>query len=185
MSRMFFLNGVLLIIALTTDSFVVSFSYGARNVRLSVRMLLIMNFVMSVLLAAGIWTGYIIERFFPKTLALLVAALILLGMGGYRIFRFFSGEKDQEGQEIRELDYFQGILLAVLLSLDGMAAGLGTGLVQAQAGFLVPGIFLGGLAMMETGWKAGNYFQHIFQRDISWISGLCLMALGVGTLCRM
>ena len=76
-------------------------------------------------------------------------------------------------------------LLAVLLSLDGVAAGIGTGLVQARTGFLIPGVFLGGMVMMEAGLKAGNRFQDFFQRDISWISGLCLMVLGAGTLCKL
>ena len=125
------------------------------------------------------------RKVFSKTIALIAGALVLLGMGGYRMLRFFGGEKIQEKQEVGELDYFQGILLAVLLSLDGVAAGLGTGLAQARAGFLIPGVFLGGLLMMEAGWRAGNYFQHIFQRDISWISGICLMVLGVGTLCKL
>ena len=91
MSWTAFFNGILLIAALTTDSFVVSFSYGAQNVRLSLKMTLVMNFVMSILLAVGIWAGYIIEKFFPKTIALIAGALVLLGMGGYRMLRDPSG----------------------------------------------------------------------------------------------
>ena len=49
-----FLNVILLIAALTTDSFVVSFSYGAQNVKMSMKMILVMNLVMSLLLAGGI-----------------------------------------------------------------------------------------------------------------------------------
>ena len=101
------------------------------------------------------------------------------------MLRFFLPGKSKKEQEVRKLDYFQGILLAVLLSLDGVAAGVGTGLVQARAGFLIPGVFLGGVLMMRTGWKAGNHFQYIFQKDISWISGICLIVLGVGTLCKL
>ena len=73
----------------------------------------------------------------------------------------------------------------MILSLDGMAAGIGTGLVQAEESFLIPGAFLGGVLMMAAGWKAGNHFQHIFQKDISWVSGICLVILGVGTLCKL
>ncbi|HJD28948.1 MAG TPA: manganese efflux pump [Candidatus Blautia avicola] len=185
MSWIAFINGILLITALTTDSFVVSFSYGAQNVRLSGKIILAMNLVMSLLLAAGIWAGSIIEDFFPRAFALSAGALVLIGMGGYRMFRFFLQEKALEEREVGELDYFQGILLAVLLSLDGVAAGIGTGLVQARAGFLIPGVFLGGVLMMKAGWEAGNHFQDFFQRDISWVSGICLMALGVGTLCKL
>lgn len=66
-----FLNVILLIAALTTDSFVVSFSYGAQNVKMSMKMILVMNLVMSLLLAGGICTGRVMEVFFPGTLLLL------------------------------------------------------------------------------------------------------------------
>lgn len=185
MNWIVFLNGCLLIAALTTDSFVVSFSYGAQNVKMSIHMILIMNLVMSLLLAGGIWTGRAMESFFPRAFALAAGALVLLAMGGYRMIKFFLGGEGEEKQKVKELDYFQGILLAVILSLDGMAAGIGTGLVQAEESFLIPGAFLGGVLMMAAGWKAGNHFQHIFQKDISWVSGICLVILGVGTLCKL
>lgn len=180
-----FSKEILLITALTTDSFVVSFSYGAQNVRMSPKIIWIMNLVMSVLLAGGIWAGGAMEKFFPQTVALFAGAAVLLGMGGYRIGRFFLPGRKQERPVIRDLDCFQGIFLAFLLSLDGVAAGVGTGLVQAKAGFLIFGVFIGGIFMMEAGWKAGKHFQRIFQRDISWVSGLCLLILGVGTLCKL
>lgn len=185
MSWTVFLNVLLLIAALTTDSFVVSFSYGAQNVKMSMRMILVMNLVMSSLLAGGGWTGRIMEGFFPRNIALMAGALVLLAMGGYRMIKCLLNRNAQENREIRELDYFQGILLAVILSLDGLAAGIGTGLVQAEESLLIPGVFLGGILMMEAGWRAGNHFQHVFQRDISWISGICLLFLGAGTLCKL
>ena len=185
MSWIAFLNGILLIIALTTDSFVVSFSYGAQNVKMSMKMILVMNLVMSLLLAGGICTGRVMEGFFPRNIASAAGALVLLGMGGYRIWKFLQGRRSGEEQEVQELDYFQGILLALILSLDGLAAGIGTGLVQAEEGLLIPGVFLGGILMMEAGWRAGNHFRHVFRKDISWISGICLLILGAGTLCKL
>ena len=180
-----FLNVILVIAALTTDSFVVSFSYGAQNVKMSMKMILVMNLVMSLLLAGGICTGRVMEVFFPRNIAIAAGALVLLGMGGYRIWKFLQGRRSGEEQEVQELDYFQGILLALILSLDGLAAGIGTGLVQAEEGHLIPGVFLGGILMMEAGWRAGNHFRHVFRKDISWISGICLLILGAGTLCKL
>lgn len=179
------IRGFLLIFALTTDSFVVSFSYGAQNVKMSMKMILVMNLVMSLLLAGGICTGRVMEGFFPRNIAIAAGALVLLGMGGYRIWKFLQGRRSGEEQEVQELDYFQGILLALILSLDGLAAGIGTGLVQAEEGLLIPGVFLGGILMMEAGWRAGNHFRHVFRKDISWISGICLLILGAGTLCKL
>jgi len=54
-----------------------------------------------------------------------------------------------------------------------------------KRGLLIPGVFLGGILMMEAGWRAGNHFRHVFRKDISWISGICLLILGAGTLCKL
>ena len=93
-----FLNVILLIAALTTDSFVVSFSYGAQNVKMSMKMILVMNLVMSLLLAGGICTGRVMEVFFPRNIAIAAGALVLLGMGGYRIWKILHGRRSGEEQ---------------------------------------------------------------------------------------
>lgn len=179
-----FLNSVLLIAALTTDSFVVSFSYGVQNVRMPFKFVLVMNMVMSLILGGGLWAGSLIETVFPREYALAAGGLVLLGLGLYRIGKLFL-KKEKEDGRITKLTFFQAVFMAVLLSLDGLAAGIGTGLAEAGGILLILGTFAGGILMMEAGWKTGRHFQRFFRRDLSWASGVCLLAIGVGILCKL
>ena len=55
MSKVF--HGILWILALTTDSFVVSFAYGMEKIKLSFLMVVGMNLIMSCLLGMAVLTG--------------------------------------------------------------------------------------------------------------------------------
>ena len=125
------------------------------------------------------------RRIFSQDFCLTAGAAVLLAMGGYRMFRFFFPGKSQKEQKVRELDYFQGILLAVLLSLDGVAAGIGTGLVQARTGFLIPGVFLGGMVMMEAGLEGGKPFSGFFSEGYFLDQRSLSDGPGSGNLCKL
>ena len=45
---------------------------------------------------------------------------------------------------------------------------------------MVVGSFLGGIFMMEVGWKLGKLFGISVKRDLSWLSGACLILLAAG-----
>ena len=95
-----FLNGILLIAALTTDSFVVSFSYGIRNVRMPFKLVLVMNMIMSLILAGGLWAGGLMETVFPRKYTLAAGGLVLLGMGIYRIRKQFLKREKKEQKKL-------------------------------------------------------------------------------------
>lgn len=176
MDTMKLLNGMLLIFALTTDSFVVSFAYGMEKVKIPFPMIVGMNLLMSLLLGGAVWTGKFLSSFIPEIFTTQIAAGILAGMGFYRII---SGiVKKKEEQKIAEtLTCIQGIVLALVLSLDSLAAGIGTGLLQTGEIFLSAGFFLAGIFMMEAGWRLGASFRVYLKKDLSWMSGVCLVLL--------
>ena len=147
-------------------------------------MILVMNLVMSLLLAGGICTGRVMEGFFPRNIAIAAGALVLLGMGIYRIRKQFL-KREKKEDSVKKLTFFQAVLMAVLLSLDGLAAGIGTGLTESGGNLLILGTFAGGILMMEAGWKTGRHFKCFFRWDLSWVSGVCLLAIGVGILCKL
>ena len=166
MSKVF--HGILWILALTTDSFVVSFAYGMEKIKLSFLMVVGMNLIMSCLLGMAVLTGNFLSCFLSKTITSLVCTGILAGMGFYRIFVCFFSKQEADGKEKKRL------------SLDSLAVGLGTGLVQTGGMLLAAGSFAGGILMMEAGWKLGNAFCISVKKDLSWLSGACLVLLAAG-----
>lgn len=72
---------------------------------------------------------------------------------------FFSKQEADGKEKKRHLTGIEAMLMAVVLSLDSLAVGLGTGLVPGRGGMLLAaGSFAGGILMMEAGWKLGNAF---------------------------
>lgn len=178
-SKMF--HGILWILALTTDSFVVSFAYGMEKVKISFPMVVGMNLIMSSLLGIAVMAGNFLSCFLSETTTSLGCTGILAGMGLYRIFVCFSAKEDiVEKRTKKELTKLEAILLAIVLSLDSLAVGLGTGLVQTRGIQLAVGSFVGGIFMMETGWELGKVIRISMKRDLSWLSGVCLILLALG-----
>lgn len=174
-------HGILWILALTTDSFVVSFAYGMEKIKISFSMVVGMNLIMGSLLGMAVLAGNFLSYFLPKTVTSLLCTGILAGMGFYRIFVCFYAKENTAGKgKKKEITRIEAILLAIVLSLDSLALGLGTGLIQTGGRFLVVGSFLGGICMMEIGWKLGKLFGISMKRDLSWLSGACLILLAAG-----
>ncbi len=181
MDTMKLIQGMLLIFVLTTDSFVVSFAYGAQKVQIPFFKVAGMNLIMSSLLGIAVFTGNFLSCFFPEILTSVVCTGVLAGMGIYRIFNvLFPSEKSREQSRKRKLTWTEAAVMAFALSADSLAIGIGTGLVQTGEWILVAGSFLCGILMMEAGWKIGACFAAAFKKDLSWLSGVCLMVLAAG-----
>ena len=176
-------DGILLILALTTDSFVVSFAYGMAKTKMPFFIVAGMNLMMSSLLGAAVLTGNFFSSFLPDSLTCWVGILLLSFLGIYRMMSFFF-RKETNSCAVKVLTMKEGFILAFVLSADSLVAGLGTGLMQSGEWMLAAGAFLGGMGMMKAGWELGSRFRKKTNRDLSWISGMCLLLLAFGIFCR-
>lgn len=175
------IKAVLLIFILTTDSMVVSFTYGMRKIKMPFKIVAGMNMIMSGLLGISLLMGSFLSDLLPKDITVCLGAILLIGIGLYRILSFFF-QKEEHQELYKELTAAEGFTLAFLLSLDSLAVGVGTGLMQSGQLFLAVGTFIGGILMMELGWKLGSVFRNVTQKDLSWVSGVCLLLLAMGFL---
>lgn len=175
------INGILLIIALTTDSFVVSFAYGMKKIEMPFKIVAGMNLIMSSFLGTAVLTGKFLSAFLPPDITGGLGTLLLFGIGFYKVAEYFFKRVEETREEtIRKLTPGKGFILAFVLSLDSLAAGLGTGFVQSGELLLASGAFLAGVVMMEAGWRIGYHFRRKIKMDLSWLSGVCLMLLAFG-----
>ena len=135
----------------------------------------------TLLLGIAVFTGNFLSCFLPEILTSVVCTGVLAGMGIYRIFNvLFPSEKCREQSRKKKLTWTEAAVMAFALSADSLAIGIGTGLVQTGEWILVAGSFLCGILMMEAGWKIGACFAAAFKKDLSWLSGVCLMVLAAG-----
>lgn len=177
------LNGILLILALTTDSFVVSFAYGMEKTGMPFRIVAGMNLIMSSFLGTAVLAGNFLSSLLPADITANLGTLMLFGIGFYKVLGYFFKREEKRAEPIiKKLTPGEGFVLAFVLSLDSLAVGLGTGLVQSGELFLAAGSFVGGILMMEAGWNLGYRFRQTVKRDLSWISGICLLLLAFGSI---
>lgn len=78
----------------------------------------------------------------------------------------------------QSLSVSEAVSLAAALSVDGLAAGFGAGMMQ-QNHWLLLALSLGiNLLAVKGGWRLGSRFCTRFERDISWSAGLLLILMG-------
>ena len=172
-----FLKNSILIFALTMDSFMVSFSYGASRIKISFSVVAGMNLVMSGMLGMAVWIGNGFSYFIEGRTTDVLAGVLLGGMGGYQIYHSVRIQKQNMTKKTRKLNFMSGIILAVALSIDSVAVGMGAGLLEGVRWMLIAGAFLWGIFMMEIGWKLGNCCAKFYKKDLSWVGGICLLLL--------
>ncbi len=177
------IDELLLLLALTTDSFVVSFAYGMTRTKMPFWIVAGMNLIMSALLGMAVLAGNFLYTVLPQSLPQWLGILLLTLLGMYRILGFFL-KKEKNTGSIKLLTPGEGFILAFVLSADSLAAGIGTGLLQSGELLLAVGAFFAGIAMMKAGWFLGSRIQKTAKRDFSWISGVCLLLLALGIFCR-
>jgi len=201
------IEALILAVALSVDALVASFAYGSQKMKISIGATLVIGLICGGLLGITLFLGERVGGFMPDWLAGLLSFVILFGLGTLRIFDSWLKHyirKREQGGEIkfsafrltfilqiyadpetadtdgsRVLSPGEALSLGIALSLDGIAAGLGAGLLG------VPPLLSAGMASLLTvvailgGGKLGSRLAGVLRRDISWISGALLILLAV------
>ena len=95
MNSLAVLKGILLILALTMDSFVVSFAYGVSKTKMPFGIVVCMNLLMSTILGTAIFMGSRLAALLPEGVTGRLGFLLLFGIGCYRLFSYFFKKADE------------------------------------------------------------------------------------------
>ena len=83
-------------------------------------------------------------------------------------------EADADGSH--SLEWKETFILSLAMSLDSLAAGAAAALSEGRIALTVL------LSVTEAGLMAGRFAAEKGQRDLGWLSGLLLIAVGIGKL---
>ena len=201
-----FLQTLLLVVALSTDTLVAAFAYGARSIHISHGTACLMSLVCSLCLgftlALGKALGPLLDPEFTRWASFLL--LFFLGMvrlldssvkswirrvqGRRRDISFsisrlrfilsvYADPQEADEDCSRSLSPWEAMTLSLALSLDSLAVGFGAGLAQYRAGLALPLCFLCGLGAVALGRKLGETAAQRSPWDLSWLSGALLILL--------
>lgn len=197
---------VLLILAISLDSFVASVHYGIKKIKIPFSSVLVINLICSSLLGMSIFLGKEVQKFLPNGATSIVSFVILSLLGIYYLFEglikfHLESKKNKKGEleikfadirfminiyidetkadkdKSKVLDYKEAVYLAIALSLDSLTIGFGSGLSNMNYLSVMLFSLLGGFTSIVLGLTIGQRLSKEIKFNISWISGIFLIIL--------
>ena len=170
-----FLGAFLLVVAISVDLFVCAFAYGTSKQCIDFRKTLLLNIVGTFVIGLGLAIGALLGEIIPKDVTLWLSFCILMLLGFVKLANY-SREEDKT----KHLSLRQTIVLALALSVDGFAAGVGTAAHKPDLVFCVSAValsLLNGVFIFLLGQKLGQKVAQKTSLNLGWSSGIILIIL--------
>ena len=197
-------NSILLVGALSIDAFVASFAYATSKIKIPFKSALIINVVSTTILGIALFTGSFVSKFIPSVFTTSICFAMLLMLGLTKLFdstlKALIGPKGSLTRnyefKVSDFRFFLNVYidntaadvdhsltlspkesLALALSLDGLAAGFGAGLVAANFIQIIIFSLIINIIAILGGCFVGNKIAEKTELNLSWLSGVTLILL--------
>lgn len=203
-----FFEALILALALSVDAFLACFAYGSQKIKIPASSVCTISLACSSILLLTQFLGSRAAAYFSPALLTRICFVMLVALGLFRIFdsslkNWIRKTDDQNGKvqftafnlkfiltiyadpqladidQSRVLSVREALFLSFALSLDGVAAGLGTGLVGTSLPLSFGLFFPLTICAIVFGCRLGNHLARRLPFDISWLSGVLLILLAV------
>lgn len=202
---------VLFVTALCIDALAASFAYGAQKVKIPPLSAIIISLICTGVLVISSGIGSALRLFMSSSLCVAISFTVLFVLGLLKSFDFVlkkyilknserSGELRMKISDVnfvltvyadslkadKDLSMIlsprEAVFLALALSFDSLAAGLGIGV--SGSSLLLLGILslASNILAIFFGYILGRFVSGISDIDFSWLSGLLLIALAISKL---
>lgn len=204
-------NIFILVLALSTDTFVASIAYGANRVGISWIKVIAANVICSGCLGAALLFGNVIDNFVPETFAKGAGFSCLFFLGvmkllDYTIKKYINSHvhihKDltfsvsglsiiiniygnpmaADWDDSKTLSWKETVMFSFAMSIDSLVAGALSGFLMINPGFAALAALLVGIAVMYTGLFLGKRLAALRGWDLSWLSGVLFLFLAFSKL---
>jgi len=202
------LESLLLVSSLCIDSFVASIAYGTSKIRIPLVSTIIINLVCTITLACSLLIGSIFKSFLPGNLPVVLGFLLLMVLGIYRLFEYifkayickysksdspltfkifdfqfvlqvYANEIKADFDNSKCLNVKESFYLALALSLDSLAVGIGSSLYSVNYMQVLILCFIIGMIAVSLGVFLGRKFAQKLHFELSWLSGILLILLAI------
>ena len=204
----YLLEAAVLALALSLDTFAAGISLGTRRIRIPAASLLALSLTCSLSLLVSILLGGLLGDWISPRAANLISCALLCGIGGVRLFdslvkgllrRCCESERSfilrfqnlkiflqvcvdsaqADFNRSQSLSVPEAISLAAALSVDGLAAGVGAGILDVSHWLIFLIAMFINLFAVHLGCRTGIRFSRKHEQDISWVAGALLIVLGL------
>ncbi|MDR2558019.1 MAG: sporulation membrane protein YtaF [Oscillospiraceae bacterium] len=202
-------QALLLVSAVSADAFVSSFAYGAKKIKIPFASVMVISGVSAAFLAASLFAGEFIRGFLNENTANILCFLILFFLGLIKlldnavkalikkrnkningqlkfkllnfnfILNIYANPEDADEDRSNVLSPTEAVSLSIALSLDGLAAGIGTALGGANKLLIIALALVIGVLAIALGSFTGNKAADKSKASFSWLGGAVLIVLAV------
>lgn len=202
------LESILFVTALSTDALIASLAYGSNKIKIPFVSVQVITFLCTGILGISLLIGAFLKPFLPTEFLKGISFTILFFLGIMRlldniikalidkytiinkqikfsmlnlnfILNIYADPKGADIDESKILSPREALSLGIALSFDSLAAGVGAGLgnVNIIAALLASLLF--STAAIKCGEMIGNKLSDKVPFQLSWLSGIILIALAV------
>lgn len=172
---------LLLVTAVSIDSFAVSFAYGINRVKIPFSSLLILSAISGITLAFSLSVGSLLTDIVSPLFMRIAGFAILFALG---LIKLFDTSCDAQARHAdrncdKILSPLEAVSLGIALSLDSIAAGLGIGFSLHEVLCASAGAFLLSIVAILSGCLAGRRIACCSCRHFCRIGGILLIILAL------
>jgi len=197
--------------ALSTDAFTAGIAFGGGKIAIRLKSILIISIVCSAVLGLAMLAGKIAAPLLPGWVATAAAFAILFILGAMKLLdglvrsiilkhsgidkeikftavnlkflvKIYADPAAVDIDDSREISGMETAALAISLSIDGIAAGFGTALLDVNAVLVVIASLLFNMAALLLGRIVGAKAANLAPGLVSWVCGGILILMAVSKL---
>lgn len=171
----YIIETMLLVAALSADAFVVSMCYGASGTKINPLSAGIISIICTAFLAVSVFAGEMIGQFISVETTRFISCAVMCLLGFWKML------DNSNDVKVKPLSAKETVLFSVSLSIDGLAAGVGTGIAGSDLMLIIIVSLIMTFAAIELGIITGRLLN-AKKLDFNIISGVVLVFVGLGKL---
>ena len=204
-------EAALLAFALSVDALTSGFAYGSRQIKIPFASVMVINIICSSTLGIALIAGSAVSRYLPPWFTTTISFGILFAFGMSKlldsitksfirkhnhfqkeihasflnlkfILRLYANPEKADQDGSKSLSIPEAALLAVSLSLDGIAIGLSAGMAHINILAVFLWSLLSDMVFVMAGEFVGNKAARKLPFNISWVGGVVLIWLAFSKL---
>ena len=200
------ISTALISISISIDAFLVSFAYGCKKIKIPMLSAFIITTICSIVIGISFLFGSVLVFYIPERLTAALAFTILFFIGITKLFdsitksiiekytqfnkeinisvfnlkllmRLYVDPESADADSSNSISSKEAVLLAVSLSLDGLAVGLGAAMIGVNWGILILFTLVSGFVALVFGEWVGRKAVQKMSFNVSWLAGVILIGL--------
>lgn len=202
---------ILLVTALCLDTFAASFSYTINNTKIPFQSMTVISMICTAVLTCSLGISSAVKLIIPANITGFICFLLLFSIGFIKCFESFikswisASRKNLKHFKLKLFDinfvlmvYMdnmkadidnskllspkEAVYLALALSFDGFAAGIGYGLTDINYLEIIILAFVSNMIAIILGSVSGKHLRNCTDIDFSWLGGVILILLAFAKL---